>query len=492
MTTTVRIHGWQQTLVWVLAGLFVLGFFFSPVGAWTGPIIGVWLVGTQRPWRGFLWILTFSFIPDLMVHWRSFPLTGPASAFQYLGWMLLAALLGVTPFTLHRLISPRLPGLLSTLPLSMAGVTIHTLALPLLHMPGIPIPASQVFLSFWFAATMVWMWTNEFRRSRIAVGVRWFAVLYTLAAGFWLLNRFSGARLSESLPHGGTLAWLCLGGLIVLGAWALLRPTKRRTWADRPEALVRLQSPCTGNPLRVFTEKGREALVSRTGERFPIRRGIPDFRRPEDLTGDNLKYNHVYQTIGGFYDDIQRVFCALAGFDRNAYFHSYMDLLEVKPGDSVLETSVGTGLNFKYLPTDVKLFGLDLSPEMLANCQLNLRRWQMDADLYLGNAETLPFADSSFDVVFHVGGINFFNDRAKAIQEMIRVAKPGSLLLIADETEKHVKQVYEKSPGGLWKNRKAPVSAPGDLVPAEMQDIRLEQVRNGDTYTLTFRKPAIA
>ena len=54
---------------------------------------------------------------------------------------------------------------------------------------------------------------------------------------------------------------------------------------------------------------------------------------------------------------------------------------------------------------------------MLANCQANLSRWQMDADLFLGNAESLPFADESFDVVFHVGGINFFNDRAKAIND---------------------------------------------------------------------------
>jgi ubiquinone/menaquinone biosynthesis C-methylase UbiE len=169
-----------------------------------------------------------------------------------------------------------------------------------------------------------------------------------------------------------------------------------------------------------------------------------------------------------------------------------MSLLEVKPGDSVLETSVGTGLNFKYLPCGVRLSGLDLSPEMLANCQANLRRWEMEADLYLGNAESLPFADSSFDVVFHVGGINFFNDRAKAIREMIRVARPGSLLLIADETEKHVKEIYEKGLGGhLYKNRKQAVAAPVDLVPPEMQEIHLEEMRYGDWYTLTFRKPAV-
>ena len=125
------------------------------------------------------------------------------------------------------------------------------------------------------------------------------------------------------------------------------------------------------------------------------------------------------------------------------------------------------------------------------NCQANLRRWQFQADLFLGNAESLPFADESFDVVFHVGGINFFNDRAKAIREMIRVAKPGSLLLISDETEKHVKEVYERQPGSGWKNRKAPVSAPIDLLPPEVEDVHLEELRGGDTYLLTFRKPQL-
>jgi ubiquinone/menaquinone biosynthesis C-methylase UbiE len=167
-------------------------------------------------------------------------------------------------------------------------------------------------------------------------------------------------------------------------------------------------------------------------------------------------------------------------------------LIEIKPGDLVLETSVGTGLNFKYLPRGAKLFGLDLSPEMLTNCQANLHRWEMDADLFLGNAEDLPFANNSFDVVFHVGGINFFNDRAKAIREMIRVAKPGTRILIADETEKHVKGTYERFPftRKYFKNRQEAVTAPIDLVPPEMHEIHLETLRDGEFYALTFRKPA--
>lgn len=73
---------------------------------------------------------------------------------------------------------------------------------------------------------------------------------------------------------------------------------------------------------------------------------------------------------------------------------------------------------------------------------------------------------------------------------MIRVARPGSLLLIADETEKHVKGVFEKAPGGFYENRKQPVSAPVDLVPPEMEEIHLEHLREGEFYALTFRKPA--
>jgi len=44
-------------------------------------------------------------------------------------------------------------------------------------------------------------------------------------------------------------------------------------------------------------------------------------------------------------------------------------------------------------------------------------------------------------VVFHFGGINFFNDKAAAIREMIRVAKPGTKFVIGDENEALAKTV---------------------------------------------------
>ena len=485
MSTNVKSNRSSQIVAWAVASLFLLGFFLSQVGEWTGPILGVWFVGTQKPRRGFLWMMAFTYIPGLIIEWRKFPLTSPEQAIRYLAWTMLAALLSVLPYTFHRLVSPRQPGFLSTLPLPLAAVAIPSIATALQFGTASMIGPST-FLIFWFAATVVWLWNHESHATEFVFGAG-----FIVTGGFGLFVHFGGALLPVNLLADVRFSWICLGLALFLSVWALFHPIKQQSWAERPQTVALLQSPFTRNPLHVVNEHGRETFVSSSGECFPVRNGIPAFLKAEDLTGDNGKYNHLYETIGGFYDDIQRVYSPLKGFDLTDYFLSYMRLLEVKPGDSVLETSVGTGLNFKYLPRGVKLAGLDLSPEMLANCQANLRRWGLEADLYLGNAECLPFADASFDVVFHVGGINFFNDRAKAIHEMIRVAKPGSLLLIADETEEHVKGVYEKHPGGLYRNRKQPVSAPIDLVPPEMQEVHLQLLRNGFFYALTFRKPAI-
>jgi ubiquinone/menaquinone biosynthesis C-methylase UbiE len=484
MPTNIKSNRGSQIVAWAVASLFVLGLFLSLVGAWTGPILGVWFVGTQKLRRGFLWMVAFSFIPTLLFGWRNFPLTGSEQAFKYLAWTLFVAVLGVLPFTFHRLVSVRLHGFLSTLPLPLAAVAIPSLV-HALHIGAASMIGPATFLIYWFAATVVWLWNHESHATEFVFGAGFIVV-----GGVELFRHFSGVALPINLLTGATFSCVCLGAALLLSVWALFHPLKTKSWADQPQTIARLQSPFTHEPLHVVSDKGRETLVSTCGERFPIRNGIPAFLKPEDLTGDNLKYNHQYETIGGFYDDTQRIFFALGGFGRDTFFLGHLRRLEVKPGDSVLETSVGTGLNFKYLPRGVKLSGLDLSPEMLVNCQANLRRWNLDADLYLGNAENLPFADSSFDVVYHVGGINFFNDRAKAIREMIRVAKPGSLLLISDETEKHVKSVYEKQPGGLYKNRREPVSAPIDLLPPEMQEIHLEELVNGNTYALIFRKPA--
>jgi ubiquinone/menaquinone biosynthesis C-methylase UbiE len=478
----------SQIAAWIVASLFTLGFFIPLIGAWTAPIGAVWFIGTQKPGRGFLWMLAFSFLPTLIFGWRNFPLTGPQQALEYLGMTLVAAALGTLSFTFHRLISPHLPAFFATLPFPLATVAIPSIAVAL-HIGPAQTSSFHTFLTCWLAATLVWLWNRESRATIIVFGG---AVVLATAVE---LTRPSSATLLHSFPLLlATFGPVCLALALLLSIWSLFRPIRYKSWADSQQKVAILQSPFTQSPLHVATLDGKESLVSASGERFPISNGIPTFLKPQDLTGDNGKYNHLYETIGGFYDDTQRAVGAFRGLNLDSYFENYMSLLEAKPGDSVLETSVGTGLNFKYLPHGVTLSGLDLSPEMLARCQNNLRRWQMDADLYVGNAESLPFADSSFDVVFTCGGFNFFSDRAKALREMIRVARPGAHLMIEDETEEYVKSTYEKIPytSSFYNDREKPVTVPIDLVPPEMEDIRVHMLKNGKFYAITFTKPTTA
>jgi ubiquinone/menaquinone biosynthesis C-methylase UbiE len=442
-------------------------------------------------------------------NWRASGLPGV----EYAGWMMAVALLSALPYLFYRLTGERREGFLATLSLPLWGVVFQTLGgkwipaglfkvfslvgsqranAPVARLAAVAGLAAVSFLIYWSAAVILWMWNYEFRLKKVATGAAIFIAAIGLAFGYGFFLE-AAHPIAPLVPvRQAAWAWACLVGAGAVTALALVRPGKgRKTWAGRTETVALLRSPYTSDPLHVTVVDGRETLVSESGETFPIRDGIPVLLKADEITGSNLKYNHLYETIAGFYDDTQRVACALAGMNRREHFMAYMRFVEARPGDLVLETSVGTGLNYKYLPRGTKLFGLDLSPAMLAYCQANLRRWEMDADLFQGNAESLPFADESFDVVYHSGGFNFFNDRAKAIREMIRVAKPGSRILIADETEKHVQEAYEKFPitGRFFKNRKETVTVPVDLVPPEMQETHVEILWGGRFYALTFRKP---
>jgi hypothetical protein len=301
MPSTVRSDRSSQIVGWAVLSLFIAGNFLSVVGAWTGPVTGVWFVGTQKPRRGFLWLLAFTFFPGLFSHWRKFPHDGPEHAILYLALALLTAVLAILPLTYHRLVSPRLAGFFSTLPFPLATVAIPALALAL-HAGVVPQAGPKTLLIAWFAATLVWMWNRESRATTAFLGAG-----VVLATALELIAHFTDVALPAVFPNGTIAGCACLGGALFLAVWALFHPIRERSWADRREALVRLQSPFTGDSLQVAGEPGHEALVSSSGERFPVLNGIPTFLKPQDLTGDNGKYNHLYELIGGFYNDIQRV-----------------------------------------------------------------------------------------------------------------------------------------------------------------------------------------
>lgn len=205
---------------------------------------------------------------------------------------------------------------------------------------------------------------------------------------------------------------------------------------------------------------------------------IESFLDKAKVSGPNRRNLKIHDAIAPLYDfpyDLYD-FLSRGGIKRERL--SYLQELEIKPDSAVLEVAVGTGANLRYLPETASYFGLDISLGMLKKCQKNLMRWGREAQLFQGEAENLPFDNSIFDVVFHMGGIDSFSDRAKAIKEMVRVAKPGAKLLIAGETEMP------------FKVNSAPKITPAALLPSGMENIEYEETRGLRLYCLTFRKPS--
>jgi ubiquinone/menaquinone biosynthesis C-methylase UbiE len=98
----------------------------------------------------------------------------------------------------------------------------------------------------------------------------------------------------------------------------------------------------------------------------------------------------------------------------------------------VLEIAVGTGRNLGRFGPDVTLTGIELSPSMLALAQARARSLGVDADLRLGDAQALEFADESFDSVVVTLGLCTIPDDRKAVSEMRRVLRPGGRALLLE------------------------------------------------------------
>lgn len=265
----------------------------------------------------------------------------------------------------------------------------------------------------------------------------------------------------------------------------------------KPETVSLLCVPGTHEPLSLTSESGGDGNIQQvligihTGKRFSIRAGIPILLDESKVTGFNQRYQGIYNRVAGLYDPGIKFFAFLAGGGEEHFRMEYLRDLEVQEGYRVLEVSVGTGANIRYLPVKkTSYFGLDISWGMLKRCQGNLNRWQKGAELVLGNAEELPLCDESFDRVLHVGGINAFNDPAMAICEMIRVARAGAKILIVDETAKMMESIAWMPTAKKWlRDHGERFAAPLKLVPEAMREVRVRDFAKGNMYCLTFRKP---
>ncbi|MCC6456272.1 MAG: methyltransferase domain-containing protein [Caldilineaceae bacterium] len=103
----------------------------------------------------------------------------------------------------------------------------------------------------------------------------------------------------------------------------------------------------------------------------------------------------------------------------------------IQPGWRVLDVACGTGVLARTVAEQVgvqgSVVGLDLNEGMLRVA----KRIAPHIEWRQGRAESLPFDTHSFDATVSQFGLMFFEDRRAALQEMIRVLRPGGHLAVA-------------------------------------------------------------
>jgi ubiquinone/menaquinone biosynthesis C-methylase UbiE/uncharacterized protein YbaR (Trm112 family) len=212
------------------------------------------------------------------------------------------------------------------------------------------------------------------------------------------------------------------------------------------------------------------------------RDGYPDFLNREGLVFRSVRERYVRSVYAKVYTPVTNFMFLFCGGAVNARTE-VLSRLTLRKGATVLETGMGYGENFLWLSRhaeDLRFYGVDIQREMITNCARNLKKWKISAELARANAQNLPFRNRVFDVVFHLGAINLFEDKKKAIEEMIRVAKPGTHIVIADETEKAGRLF------NLFTGQAEKIIPPVDLIPPTVKNITLETIWRGYGYVIGF------
>jgi arsenite methyltransferase len=108
-------------------------------------------------------------------------------------------------------------------------------------------------------------------------------------------------------------------------------------------------------------------------------------------------------------------------------------------GERVLDLGSGAGTDslvaVRMVGPEGAVTGIDMTPEMLDKARRSADEMGADnVEFVEGEAERLPFADASFDVVISNGVIDLIPNKDAVFSELYRVLAPGGRIQVADVT----------------------------------------------------------
>ena len=134
----------------------------------------------------------------------------------------------------------------------------------------------------------------------------------------------------------------------------------------------------------------------------------------------------LFAPIGGTYDRVG----AVLSLGQDPLWRRFLVSRLPRDDGHVLDVATGTGLvAAELVRRGYRVTGLDQSEEMLDAAR---RRFAGEVELVEASAESLPFADASFDHLTFTYLLRYVDDPAGTLTELARVVRPGGTIAMLE------------------------------------------------------------
>ena len=152
------------------------------------------------------------------------------------------------------------------------------------------------------------------------------------------------------------------------------------------------------------------------------------------------------------YREVRTALLEATGRDRRRHEELARQVTELLPGGGeILEVAPGPGyLSIALAKSgDYTVTGLDISETFVEIARRNAAEAGVRVDFQHGNASVMPFDGDSFDLVVCCAAFKNFSQPVRALQEMLRVLRPGGRALIVDLRRDVSKQAVNDEVAGM-------------------------------------------
>lgn len=143
-----------------------------------------------------------------------------------------------------------------------------------------------------------------------------------------------------------------------------------------------------------------------------------------EMDYDRITENQQAMWAAGDFNEIGRQNVVIA--------EALCEAVDPHPGEQLLDVACGGGTAALVAERRYcEVVGIDYVPGLIDRAKARATANGQAIDFRVGDAQSLPFPDDSFDVVLSVYGVQFAPDQERAAQELLRVCKPAGKIGLA-------------------------------------------------------------